>query len=92
MADLVPATQTGSMLAPLTDPMGGSLPARLGAFASQPAVRRTLPWFGGVTAAGLTALLWLNMAPAPQRVLYSQPFGFRARASGRLAGKGQYPL
>lgn len=75
MADLVPAGAGGSpppsLLAPLTDPAGGTLPARMGAFLRQPPLRRALPWFGGVTAAGLTGLLWLTMAPAPQRMLYS---------------------
>lgn len=45
--------------------------ARAGAFIGQPPVRRALPWFAGVSAAGLTALLYMTMAPAPQRVLYS---------------------
>jgi len=74
MADLVPAGgETGSsLLAPLTDAAGGSLPARLGKLITQPAVRRTWPWFGGIAAAGLAGLLWLEMAPAPQRVLYTQ--------------------
>lgn len=45
--------------------------SRTGAFLGQPPVRRVLPWFAGVSAAGLTALLWMAMAPAPQRVLYS---------------------
>ena len=73
MADLVPAGgETGrSLLAPLTDAAGGSLPARLGRFLNQGPVRRALPWFGGIAAAGLAGLLWLEMAPAPQRVLYS---------------------
>ncbi len=75
MADLVPASAAGlpapSLLAPLTDPAGGSALTRVGAFLGQPPVRRSLPWFGGVAAAGLTGLLWLTMAPAPQRVLYS---------------------
>jgi flagellar M-ring protein FliF len=74
MADLVPAAggETGrSLLAPLTDAAGGSMPARLGQFVSQGPVRRALPWFAGVAAAGLVALLWLEMAPAPQRMLYS---------------------
>ncbi|MBB3359443.1 MULTISPECIES: flagellar basal-body MS-ring/collar protein FliF [unclassified Novosphingobium] len=75
MADLVPVGAGGSpppsLLAPLTDPAGGALPARMGAFLRQPPLRRMLPWFGGITAAGLTGLLWLTMAPAPQRMLYS---------------------
>ncbi|GEO01761.1 flagellar M-ring protein [Novosphingobium sediminis] len=69
MAD--PATPSLSVFAPLTDPAGGGLMARTGAFLGQPPVRRALPWFAGVSAAGLTALLWMTMAPAPQRILYS---------------------
>lgn len=74
MADLVPVPggpPGGSLLAPLTDPAGGGMAARLGRFLAQAPVRRALPWFGGVTAAGLAGLLWLQMAPAPQRVLYT---------------------
>lgn len=78
MADLVPASSgtlpagpAPSLLAPLTDPAGGPVLTRIGQFMGQPPVRRALPWFGGVAAAGLTGLLWLTMAPAPQRVLYS---------------------
>ena len=70
MADLVPESGR-SLLAPLTDAAGGSLPARLGQFINQGPVRRALPWFGGIAAAGLAGLLWLEMAPAPQRVLYT---------------------
>jgi flagellar M-ring protein FliF len=75
MSELVPTSGPGaptSILTPLTDPAGGGMPARLGAFMRQPGVRRALPWFGGVSAAGLTALLWMTMAPAPQRMLYSE--------------------
>lgn len=75
MADLpVPATlePQGSVFAALTDPAGGSALTRTGKFLSQPPVRRALPWFAGVSAAGLTGLLWMTMAPAPQRVLYSE--------------------
>ena len=45
---------------------------RAKAFLAQPPVRRTLPWFAGVSAAGLSAVLWMTMSPAPQRMLYSQ--------------------
>ncbi len=69
MAD--PANPDLSIFAPLTDPAGGGMRARTGAFLGQPPVRRTLPWFAGVSAAGLTALLYMTMAPAPQRILYS---------------------
>ena len=56
----------------LTDPAGGPVLTRLGAFARQPAVRRTLPLFGGLAALGAVALTWMILAPAPQRVLYSE--------------------
>lgn len=75
MSELVPSGAPGaptSILTPLTDPAGGSLGERLGAFLRQPPVRKSLPWFAGVSAAGLSAVLWLAMAPAPQRTLYSE--------------------
>jgi flagellar M-ring protein FliF len=56
----------------LTDPAGGNFGSRVKTFLAQPPVRRTLPWFAGGSAAGLTAVLWMTMAPAPQRMLYSQ--------------------
>lgn len=69
MADTEP---TPSAFGVLTDPAGGSFASRAKAFLGQPPVRRTLPWFAGVSAAGLTGVLWMTMAPAPQRMLYSQ--------------------
>ncbi|MCB2075561.1 MAG: flagellar M-ring protein FliF [Novosphingobium sp.] len=75
MSELVPAAGTAqpqSMLAPLTDPAGGSTLTRLAAFASQGPVRQVLPWFLGVAALGGVALTWNMVAPSPQRVLYSQ--------------------
>lgn len=88
MSELVPASPPGvppplptpSLLAPLTDPAGGAAFTRLRSFAAQPPVRRMLPWFGGLSALGLAALTWAAMAPAPQRVLYSQ-LGDAERAS-----------
>jgi flagellar M-ring protein FliF len=73
MTDIVSAagTASGSVLSPLTDPQGGAFSARLARFARQGPVRRALPWFGGIAAAGMAGLLWLEMAPAPQRVLYT---------------------
>ncbi|MDE2563856.1 MAG: flagellar M-ring protein FliF [Sphingomonadales bacterium] len=77
--------QPGSLLAPLTDAAGGSAMRRIGAFVSQPPVRRALPWFAGVSAAGATALLWATMAPAPQRVLYTDlSDGERAQVAAAL--------
>ena len=65
-------TFDSSGLNALMDPAGGSPATRARAFLAQPSVRRTVPWFAGVAAAGLTALLYMTMAPAPQRMLYSQ--------------------
>lgn len=75
MSDLVPAVAGGStpsVLTPLTDPALGGASARLRAFMGQTLVRRALPWFAGMSAAGLAGVLWMTMAPAPQRMLYSQ--------------------
>ncbi|HEX4846858.1 MAG TPA: flagellar M-ring protein FliF, partial [Novosphingobium sp.] len=36
------------------------------------ALRRVLPWFLGASALGGVALTWALLAPAPQRVLYSE--------------------
>ncbi|MFN3553346.1 MAG: flagellar M-ring protein FliF, partial [Novosphingobium meiothermophilum] len=72
MADAADTPPAPSAFAALSDPAGGSLGARARAFLAQPPVRRALPWFAGASAAGVSAVLWLAMAPAPQRVLYSQ--------------------
>jgi flagellar M-ring protein FliF len=75
MSDLVPSpatpTPARSSLALLTDPAGGTVAQRLSAFTSSGAVRRLLPAFVGVTALGGAALAWSTLAPAPQRLLYS---------------------
>lgn len=78
MSDLVPAdaaaapTPAASVLAPFTDPAGGTPLGRLKDFAAQPAVRRMLPAFIGLSALGAVALTWTTLSPSPQRVLYSQ--------------------
>ena len=86
MSDLVPATpdgapgaglpasgsQTGSMFAPLMDPAGGSVLTRLSAFTAQPAVKKMLPAFVGLSAVGGALLAWSALSPDPQRTLYSQ--------------------
>ena len=41
-------------------------------FMAQPPVKKALPWFAGVMVAGAGALSWGMLAPAPQRVLYTQ--------------------
>lgn len=61
-----------SLMEPLTDPAGGAMMDRVRRFTAQPAIRKTLPWFGGVAAIGLLALTWAVMSPDPQRVLYNQ--------------------
>lgn len=72
MSELVPAPQPGtSLLAPLRDASGGPFLERLRSFTAQPPVRKALPWFAGIAGAGLLALTWASLSPAPQRVLYS---------------------
>ncbi len=71
MSELVPA-RTGSLIGPLTDPAGGSALTRIGTFTAQPAIRRTLPWLGGLGAVVAVALTWSLIASAPQRILYSE--------------------
>jgi flagellar M-ring protein FliF len=82
MPELVPATPDGapaaslpatqSMFAALTDPAGGSVLTRLGAFGAQPAVRKVLPVFIGLSAIGGALLAWSALSPSPQRMLYAQ--------------------
>ena len=75
MSELVPAafpTSSPSLLAPLTDPAGGSPLTRLRSFAAQGPVRKMLPVFLGVAALGAVGLTYATLAPAPQRVLYSE--------------------
>ena len=61
-----------SLLSPLTDPAGGSPLTRIRSFAGQGPVRKMMPWFLGMSALGAVALTYATLAPAPQRVLYSQ--------------------
>lgn len=73
MSDTLPATSPpASLLAPLTDPAGGSALTRLRSFTGQAGVRRMLPWLLGAAAIGGAALTWTALAPSPQRTLYSQ--------------------
>lgn len=71
MSELVPANASpGSLLAPLRGG-GGSFRDRAAQFVAQPAVKKALPWFAGLALAGLLALVWAGLSPAPQRMLYS---------------------
>lgn len=72
MADTADPAIAPSVFGALTDPAAGGFGARAKAFLAQPPVRRTLPWFAGVSAAGISAVVWMAMSPAPQRMLYSQ--------------------
>ena len=86
MADLVPVDPSrGSILAPLTDPAGGSTLTRLRSFAGQPPVRKALPWFALTAGLGGAALMWQALAPQSQRMLYSAlSDGERAQVAGAL--------
>ena len=71
-AEALPAARPASILSPLTDPAGGNTLGRLKGFAGQPAVRKMLPLFLGLSALGGVALTWSVLSPSPQRVLYAQ--------------------
>ena len=70
MSALVPSSL--GPIAVLSDRAGGPVLNRLGTFVGQPAVRRMLPLLGGLVSLGAVALAWAMLAPAPQRVLYSE--------------------
>ena len=69
MAELAPATAQSA--APLD---------RVRAFTAHPIAKRALPWFIGFGAIGGAVLAYAALAPAPQRVLYSE-LGDSERAS-----------
>ena len=67
MAELVSTTTP-----PPPAPLAPANPLeQLRGLARQPAVRRALPWFGGLAGLGAVALTWAALAPAPQRTLYA---------------------
>ena len=54
-------------------PLPGGMPLeRLRSLSGQPLVRRALPWLIGAGALAAVALTWSLLAPAPQRILYSE--------------------
>ena len=65
MSDLSPSAM-GAMVPP------GSPMERLRGMSAQPLVRKALPWLIGTAAIGVVALTWSMLAPAPQRILYSE--------------------
>lgn len=73
MSDIVPASRN-DMTAPMAMPGGAGENAftRIREIAGQPAMRRALPWFGGIAGLGAIALTYAVLIPAPQRVLYGQ--------------------
>ncbi|AXB75646.1 flagellar basal-body MS-ring/collar protein FliF [Novosphingobium sp. P6W] len=72
MADLVPVTGSPSKFGGFGDASGGSVLTRLSSITQQPAVKKMMPVFIGLSAIGGAALTWSMMAPSPQRVLYAQ--------------------
>ena len=65
MSDFSPSAM-GAMVPP------GSPMERLRGLSGQPLVRKALPWLIGTAAIGVVALTWSMLAPAPQRILYSE--------------------
>ena len=65
MSDFSPSAM-GAMVPP------GSPMERLRGLSGQPLVRKALPWMLGASAIGAVALTWSMLAPAPQRILYSE--------------------
>ena len=65
MSDFSPSAM-GAMVPP-DSPM-----ERLRGLSGQPLVRKALPWLIGTAAIGAVALTWSVLAPAPQRILYSE--------------------
>lgn len=75
MADMVPAAPGGqppaTLTAPLFDRDAGPILTRIRTFATQEPVRKMFPAFMAVSAVGIAALVWGQLAGSPQRMLYS---------------------
>lgn len=74
MSEIIPASRS-DMTSPMATYGGGTgdnALTRIRDIASQPAMRRALPWFGGIAGLGVLALTYAVLVPAPQRVLYGQ--------------------
>lgn len=68
MADLAATAGTPPPMVPsAANPL-----ERVRTLSAQPAVRRALPWFIGLSAIGAAGLAFLALSPAPQRVLYAE--------------------
>ena len=71
MADIVPQSPGApGLLAGLS--AGGGMGSSARALLAQPAVRKMLPAFAGLSALGVLGLTWAVLSPAPQRALYTQ--------------------
>lgn len=67
MAELITTNDAAALAGAPASPL-----ARMRSMAGDGAMRRALPWFLGASALGGIALTWALLAPAPQRVLYSE--------------------
>ncbi|HMT46541.1 MAG TPA: flagellar basal-body MS-ring/collar protein FliF [Novosphingobium sp.] len=80
MSELVPTAVPAGSGAPLMPLTPANALERLRGISRQPAARKALPWFLGLSALGAVALTWALLSPSPQRVLYSE-LGDSERAS-----------
>ena len=89
MSELVPSPAPGLSGAPLGALTPGAMLERVRTLSGQPAARRALPWFLGLSALGSVALTWALLSPAPQRMLYSElDDGERASVAASLDKAG----
>ncbi len=90
-ADMQMASDGGGLITTQPNAAGWQdrLPAPVGNFMGQPAVRRALPAVAGVGALALTGALYLALAQGPQRVLYSSlTDAERAKVTETLSASG----
>lgn len=72
MSDLPTAFPMPAPARPAPALSPGAILDQARALAAQPAVRRTLPFAGGIAAIGAAAMAWSLLSSPPQRVLYSE--------------------